>query len=128
MHFKYMKSLYFIDFMQFYAAAVAVQLTIRIVAAARIGNAVAIAHIETAFAAVAPDGQLYEPRKHLREARIERARVDLVCHLADQVSAAVGPITCGAVRVDGVELAQNPGAMQKVVLQRVNDDEACADF
>ena len=72
-------------------------LTIDIVARLPVIDPVAVANVEARLGAVPPNGVLHEPRKNRREGRVEFAGVDLKRHLANDVGAATGPITGGAV-------------------------------
>ena len=114
--------------MQYRALAAAAQLTINVVAGVTIVDPVAVANIEAALAAVPPDCKLHEPRENPREGRIECLRVDPLCHALDQLSAAVGSIARRAIRVVSAKPSQNAGPMQKIVYERIDDDEACSDL
>ena len=69
---------------------------------------VAVANVEALLAAIAPDGELDEPRENGREGRIERTGVDLLGSTGNDFGAAAWPVAAGAVRVGGLEAA--PGS------------------
>jgi hypothetical protein len=75
------------------AITVAKQLTVPIVAAGIIVDAIAIANVETVAGAVAPDCVLHKAWEARWESRIELARIDAGCEHSENVSAAAGPVT-----------------------------------
>jgi len=72
-------------------------LTIDIVAGFAVIDPVAVANVEARLGAVPPDAVLDEPWKNRRKRRVELAGVDPERHPANNVGAATGPITGGAV-------------------------------
>ena len=90
-------------------------------------DAIAIADVQAAFAAISPNRELHEPRKRSRETRIEFAGIDCGSKPLDQIRAAVRPIASNTVSMIGSSLRQYAGAMQKVVHERIDHDEARAD-
>ena len=102
-------------------------LAIDIVARLAIINAIAVADIEPRLGAITPDGVLHEPQEEGREGRIERTGVDLLGRQSNNVSAAAGPIAGRAIGVVSLESAQDAGAVQEVVHQRVDGDHAGTD-
>src|SRR5436190_5111471 len=95
-----------------------------VVTAASIVDAIAIADIEAGLSAVAPDGVLDEPRKYLWKGRIEGRRVDLAGDAPQNVSAAPGRETTRSVGMISCVSSQNPGPMQEIVDQGVDNNEA----
>jgi hypothetical protein len=84
---------------------VAKQLTVPIVAAGIIVDAIAIANVETVAGAVAPDGVLREAWKGLGESGIELPRVDVAGEQSENVCAATSPVAAFAI---GMLSAQPP--------------------
>ena len=99
-----------------------------ILAALAVVDAVAVARVEIALRAVAPDGVLHEPRKDFGKASVELTRIDGRGDRANDVGAASGLVTAGAIRVDSIKPVQDAGAVQEIVHQRVDGDHAGGDF
>ena len=104
------------------------QLTVRVVAALVIINAIAIANVTAIGCAVVPDGMLKEPRKDRWKLTIENACIDLLRQVFNDLCAAAGRITGCSIGMLSVTARQDPRAMQKIVHQRVDSDQACANF
>ena len=107
--------------------AVIIQPTEVIIAPRVVADLVAVTNIEALVGAVAPDRVLYEAGKGRRKVGIISASVDVRCRKLENVGAAAWSITAEAVRMLGGETMQNASAVQKVVHQRINHNEAGAD-
>ena len=70
---------------------------------------VAVADVEALLAAIAPDGELHEPRENGWEGRIECTGVDLLGSMGNDFGAAACPVAAGTVRMGSLEPGQDPG-------------------
>ena len=104
------------------------QAAVGILAPALVVDLAAVADIEAALSAVAPDRMLHETRKALWEALVERARIDGLGCVADDIGTATWPITGTAIGVTGIQALQNTRSMQQIVHQRVDCDHAGPGF
>src|SRR5437870_1360563 len=104
------------------------KLTIDVVAAGVVVDAIAVAHVEPVVCAVSPDPVLHEPWESLRKARVEPAGVNLLGNSLNDVGTTIGSITGGPIRMVSIEPAKNARANQKVVDQRVDRDHASPYF
>src|ERR1700722_9142036 len=93
------------------SAAIAVQPTVPVLAPFSVVEPIAIADIEGVLAAIAPDRELHEPRKSLRERAIELASVDATGHQANDVGTAAWPVTVCAIGMSRLEPLQDAGAV-----------------
>ena len=105
-----------------------VNLTVYIRARLSIIDAIAVADVEAAPGAIPPDRVLDEPGKHRGERRIEGAGVNPFGHGFNNVSAAASPVAGRAIGMVGAELAQDAGAVQKVVNEGIDGDHAGPDL
>ena len=102
--------------------------TILITAATRIVDAIAVADIEAASAAILPDRVLDEPGKVCGEGRVELPRVDPLRDGCSNVGAAAGPVAGRAIQVVRVGPGEDVGPVQQVVHQRVDGNHGPADL
>jgi hypothetical protein len=101
---------------------------IQVVAALDIINAIAVADIEAALAAIPPNCVLDEPGKGLRKRWIELPGIDPLGHVLNDVGAAAESVASQPVLVLRLEPLQDPGPVQKIVHQGVDGDHAAADL
>src|ERR1700722_11428346 len=101
--------------MQSDAIALPKQLAVRILARRVVGNAIAIADIEAALGAIAPDCMLNEPRKYCRKRGIELPRVDVRCDQSQNAGASKRAITSVAIGMIRGKSPKDSGPMQEVV-------------
>jgi len=111
---------------QFDAITAAVQLTVQIFATNLVVDSIAVADIVATLAAIPPDRELHEPGKGLREPRIERARINVIGNVLDQVGAAMQSVASRAVGMVSIELVQDASAMQEIMHERIDNDEPSA--
>src|ERR1700692_2071163 len=100
------------------AIALPKQLAVRILTRRVVGNAIAIADIEAALGAIAPDCMLNEPRKYCRKRGIELPRVDVRSNQSQNAGASerpIAPFTVGMIRRKS---PKDAGPMQEVVHER----------
>src|SRR6202043_818642 len=101
---------------------------IQVAAASGVVDAIAVADIEAALAAVAPDRVLDEPGKSLRKRWIELSGIDVLGNDCNDIRAAAESVASQPVLVLRLEPGQDPGPVQKVMNQRVDGDHAAADL
>jgi hypothetical protein len=87
---------------------------------------VAVAGVVAFLRAISPNGVLNEPRKAARIALAEFSCVNSVGNALNNVRALTRSVTHDPVGVLSRKPAQDPGAVQKIVNQRVNRDQAGA--
>jgi hypothetical protein len=100
----------------------------RVLAASLIANAIAVADIEAALGAIAPNRMLDEPRKRWRKRRIELPRVDVRRDQSQNAGASEPAIASIAIGVIGGKSLKDARPMQEVVDERIDSDEARADL
>src|SRR3954469_25890310 len=91
-------------------------------------DAAAVAAIQPRFGAESPNRVLHEAREIGRESWVELARIDLAGDALDDRRAAAWGVAAGPVGVLGVEIAENAGAVQEIVHQRIDRDHHRAGF
>src|ERR1700722_12844997 len=91
-----------------------------IVASVPIINPIAVADVETLLSAIAPDCVLNESREHCRKAPVELSYVNPPGDCFDDFSSTAGPVAGRAIDVVGSEPAQDAGAGQEIVHQRID--------
>ena len=102
------------------AVAAAAQSTMLIVTTAQIVDPVAVADIEPAAGAIAPERELHEPREDFGEGWIESTGINERRNLIENVATAATPIAAWPIGMLGVEPLQNSGSVQKIVNQRTS--------
>src|ERR1700735_3455600 len=113
--------------MQRHAIALPKQPAVRILTGRVVGNAIAIADVEVALGAIAPDCMLNEPRKYCRKRGIELPRIDVCRNQSQNAGAsewAIAPVTVGMIRRKS---PKDAGPMQEIMHERVDGDQAHAD-
>src|ERR1035437_4189339 len=113
---------------QWLTVALRVHLAIAILAGVPVVNTVAVANVQIALGTEPPNGELHEPGKGLREGSVERPGIDPGRDGPDDVGTAGRPVESGPIRMVGAEPVQDAGAVQEVVHQRIDGDQAGADF
>ena len=111
-----------------YFIAYTVQLTLYIVTAFSIIDAIAVADVEAVLRAVFPDRPLHKAWKGLRVGAVEFSRIDPLRDRCDDLGAAAGPVAGRAIGMAGIEPVQNAGAMQEIVHKSVDRDHAGPDL
>src|SRR5580704_16635867 len=100
----------------------------RVLATPGIINPIGVADISTLLSTILPDGVLNEPWKAAGIAPAEFPRVDPISNHPNDVRATTRPVARDPVGVLSRKPAQDPGAVQKIVNQRVNGDQVGAHF
>ena len=103
-------------------AAVAVQRAVSVIARCGVFDAYAIARVEFAHCAEAPNGVLDKSGKMLRKVCIELRRIDFERDSSKQRFAAVLGVTRRSINMLGVEPALDAGAMQPCMDERIDCD------
>ncbi len=85
-------------------------------------DAVAVAKVEAALSAEAPNRHLHEAGEHGRAARVQHACVDGLSRLLDQVGAATWRIAAGAINVLNPVFMKDASTMHPVMNERVDGD------
>ena len=98
------------------------------VAADTVIDLMAVALVVLIGGAKAPDGVLHKAWKIGREHRVEAARVDLGGDTIQDLSTAARAIASGSVGMRCTEAAEDAGAAEEIVNQRVDRDQHAAGF
>jgi hypothetical protein len=88
----------------------------------------AVANVAPGLGAERPDGELDQPRKRLREARVDLRGIDPGGELLDDAGAPVHSMTPSPVEMLSIKDSKDPGSVEEVVNQAVDGHQRATDL